>query len=286
MRWPTLRWLCVVLLLSGCTLDGFLFSPRAVDEYRFDEVDENLDGELTDPHPSLVPASNRMEGFLDAGGEQIHWVYAQNDTPRATILYSHGRSRHLGRYWDRVELLWELGYSVLIYDYPGYGRSSGSPDEAGVFAAAQAAIDHVVTLPGVDPANLWIMGYSLGGGPTYELAARSARGEAPAVRGVISEATFCSVEALVQDGAFLDLTADYFADSDFDNCARIAEIDVPVLIMHGLADDFVVSRHADMLVEAARNPPETFFVEGAAHSDVPTVAGMAYQDTIVAFTER
>jgi dienelactone hydrolase len=67
----------------------------------------------------------------------------------------------------------------LIYDCPGYGRSSGSPSEEGIFAAAQAALQHLVTLPDVDADRVLLMGYSLGGGPTYELASRSARREAP-----------------------------------------------------------------------------------------------------------
>ncbi len=276
--------LLLALFSAGCTLDGFLFSPRPIEGgYRWDEVDENLDGELTDPHPSLVPPERRMEGMLEAGGEQIHWVFAQNEAPRATLLYSHGTSRNVGRYWDRVELLWGLGYSVLIYDYPGYGLSTGSPDEAGVFAAAQAALEHLVTLPGVDPDAVFVMGYSLGGGPTYELAARAGRGEAPAIAGVISESTFCSADALVQDGSFLDLSGSFLVNARFDNCARIAELDVPVLIIHGRADDFVVFRHAEMLEAAARTPPSTLFVEGADHSDVPLVAGDAYAEAITAF---
>lgn len=267
-------------LASGCSLDSFLFSPRRVDGYRWDEIDPSLDGELTEDHPSIVPASDRTEGFLDAGGNEIHWVYAHRDAAIATVVYSHGRSRNLGRYWDRVERLWEHGYSVLIYDYPGFGRSTGSPDEPGVMAAARGALDLVITLPDVDPDRIVLLGYSLGGGPTYELAALAARGEAPAVRAVISESTFCSVAALVEDGSFLDLAPGYFAESRFDNCARIAELAVPVLLIHGRADDFVVFRNAEMLRDAAMAAPTTLFVEGAQHSDVPLIAGDAYDRAI------
>jgi fermentation-respiration switch protein FrsA (DUF1100 family) len=283
MRRATIGTIVMALVLGGggCALDSFLFNPRRVDEYRWDEVDPSLEGELTEPHPSIVPASDRSEGFLEIEGASIHWVFAHHDAPVATIVYSHGNRWNLGRYWDRVERMWSRGYAVLVYDYPGYGRSTGTPTEPGVLAASRAALAHAITLPDVDPDRVVLFGYSLGGGPTYDLAARAARGEGPAVRAVISESTFCSVEALVQDGSFLDLAPGYFANSRFDNCARIAELgELPVLIVHGLADDFVVPRHADMLRARAAREPSAFFVPGAGHSDIPLVDGEGYDRAI------
>lgn len=270
--------------LPSCSLDAFLFSPRKVDEYHWDQADPNLDGELTDPHPSIVTPPDRSEGLLaSAHGEQIHWVFAHHASPLATIVYSHGTSRNIGRYWDRVERMWSHGFSVLIYDYPGYGRSTGTPTEAGVIAAGEAALAHALTLADVDPARVILMGYSLGGGPTYALAAEAAEGRGPPIAAVISESTFCSVEALVQDGSFLDLTGSYFANAHFDNCARIAELSVPVLLIHGLADDFVVPHHEEMLADHARMPPRTLLVPGAHHSDVPLVAGDTYDQALLDF---
>lgn len=271
----------LLLAVPGCTLDSFLFNGRAVDEYRWDEADPQLAGELTDPHPSIVPAADRSEGFLEIEGARIHWVFARRDAPIATIVYSHGNRWHLGRYWDRVERMWSRGHSVLIYDYPGYGRSTGSTTEAGVLAAAEAALDHARTLPGVDPDRVIVFGYSLGGGPAYHLAGRAARGDGPPVRALISESTFCSVEALVQDGSFLDLAPGYFASARLDNCARIAELGpMPVLVMHGLADDFVVPRHAEMLRARAAAPPTMFLVPGADHSELPRIDGAGYDAAI------
>jgi fermentation-respiration switch protein FrsA (DUF1100 family) len=274
-----------LVLVAGCTLDSFLFNGRRVEEYRWDEADPALDGELTDPHPSIVPAADRLEGFLDADVDgvavPIHWVFAHRSAPTATIVYSHGNRAHLGRYWDRVERMWSRGYAVLIYDYPGYGRSGGTTSEAGVLAAGVGALDHVLTLPDVDPDRIVALGYSLGGAPAYHMAARAARGEAPRLRAMISESTFCSVAALVEDGSFLDLAPGYFASARLDNCARIAELGtMPVLIVHGLADDFVVPRHAEMLIEAASTMPSTLLVPGADHGDIPLVDGESYDRAI------
>jgi pimeloyl-ACP methyl ester carboxylesterase len=259
------------------SLDPFLFKPETVEEYHWDEVDPQLDGELTDPHPSLVGPDDRFEGFAEAGGRQVHYVFARRPGATDTIFYHHGNRKHLGRYWDRVELMWQLGYHVMIYDYPGFGRSEGAPTEEGIYENADAVLALLPTMPEVDPDRVWFFGYSLGGGPAYEFAARAERGEALAPLGLISEATFCSIAAMVQDGAFVDMPASYVTNFEFDNCAKAATLTVPVLLIHGAEDSFLVPRHAHMLAEAAPGA-ELHLVPGAEHSDIPLVAGSSYED--------
>jgi len=276
--------LALVVALAGCqSLDRYFYSPAQPDNgYDFDGIDPDLDGDLTDPHPSIIIAADREEGMLSlADGTQIHYVLARRAGATEAILYSHGNAKHLGHYWDRVERLWSLGYHVLIYDYPGYGLSTGEPSEPGVYAAGVAALERLRAAGGeIDPAHVWLYGYSLGGAPTYELAARAARNELAAVRGVVTESTFCSVEALVQDGAFVDLPASFVATVRYDSCAKIATLPGPVLLLHGTVDDFVVPRHAEMLHDAAPAISRIEWIEGADHGDVPLVAGARY-DTLV-----
>ena len=85
-------------------------------------------------------------------------------------------------------------------------------------------------------------------------------------------------------GAFLDLPGSFFSENRFDNCARIAELgDVPVLIIHGDADTFVVPRQAELLHEAAEGEATLRLVEGGEHSTVPTEGGEAYWGWILDF---
>ena len=65
--------------------------------------------------------------MIDLGDREVHYVYAHRPDAAATVLFSHGTTWHLGRYWERAEALWERGLNVMIYDYPGYGRSTGEP---------------------------------------------------------------------------------------------------------------------------------------------------------------
>jgi fermentation-respiration switch protein FrsA (DUF1100 family) len=275
------------LLSHGCmSIDGFLYNGAPVDAYEWDAdpPDPDLEGAFTPLHPSTIGPRWRIEGLLEVEGRDLHYVYAHRPDALATIFYSHGNYRNLGHYWERVELMWSLGYNVLIYDYPGYGLSTGEPDEASVYANAAAALAELTTLPGYDPDALIFFGFSLGAAPTFELAARGVRGEGPRPRAVISEAAFCSVEALVQDGTFLGLSAAFLSEHRFDNCAKIAALEgTPTMILHGEDETFIVPRHAEMLAERASGPLTLHMIPGATHSDLPAVAGVDYREWIAAF---
>lgn len=282
------------------TLDPFFFTNEASDGYGWDDdpCDPQLLGEIAEVtharkggppptcHPSRITADARHEGLLDVDGRDVHYVFAQHPDPVATIFYSHGRSKHLARYWDRVELMVELGYSVMIYDYPGYGRSQGEPDEAGMYANAQAVLERLAEMPGVDPDDVVFFGYSLGGGPTYEMAVRALAGETTLVpRAVISESAFCSTATLVQDGAYVDLPVEFVANNRFDNCAAMETVaaQLPVLILHGDADTFLLPVHAEKLQAASGDRATLVWIDGADHEELPVIGGANYVDTITEF---
>jgi pimeloyl-ACP methyl ester carboxylesterase len=259
--------------LAACLqIETFFFAGRPIDGYRWDEASPELDGDLSDPHPSLVPPEEREEGFVAlADGTPIHWVFAHRAGAMITILYSHGNGPHLGRFWDRVERLWELGYHVVVYDYPGYGRSGGHASEQGLENAADAVFAILPTLRDVDPSRVVVYGYSLGCVPAFHLAPRGARA-------LIGEACWCSMEEQIRDGAFLDLPRELLTHLEMDNCARIAELgpEVPVLLIHGTEDRVSSPRQARLLAARARHPPTLRWVEGSRHAEVPNRAGALY----------
>ncbi len=276
-RGPALA-VALALTLGGCTLDSFIYHPKPVAGYDFDGIDPNIDGDLTDPHPSIIGPDLRHEGFVDAGGDAIHYIFAERPGANGTIFYSHGNTFHIGRYWDRVERMWAMGYHVMIYDYPGYGRSEGEPDEAGLYASAEAVLAVLPEQPGVDMDRVFFVGYSLGGAPTLHLATQTARtGVMP--RAILTESAFCSVQTMVDDGTFLDLPASFVARNPLDNCAKIGQVDAAIekIVLHGAADDFVRPLHARRLRDRAQPPLDWRLVPGAAHTDIPLVLGDDYE---------
>lgn len=256
----------------ACRVDSFFFAGRPVDAYRFDEVDPALDGDLSDPHPSLVPPTLREEGRTSLGdGRDVHWVLARQAEPATTLLFSHGNGPHLGRFWDRVEVLWQLGYQVLIYDYPGFGLSAGPSDEPGVYAAAEAMLAMLAARADVDPERVVLYGHSMGGAPTLHLAAMTSRWAAtlPRPQAVVTESAWCSIASMIEDASFLGLPPTLLANIRFDNCTRIAEVrGVPVMLLHGDRDRIVPARQFSLLAAAASEPPVSRIVPGANHVDV------------------
>jgi fermentation-respiration switch protein FrsA (DUF1100 family) len=263
--------LAALVLVTACVkVETFFFSGRVAGPYQWDETDPALDGDLSAPHPSLVPAAQRDEGMLALDtGEVLHWVMARQTTANTTVLFSHGNGPHLGRFWDRAEVLWQLGYQVVLYDYPGFGLSQGTPSEAGMYAAGAAVLAMIAGRADVDPARIVLYGHSLGAAPTYELAARAMRGEAAARPfAVVSESAWCSMQAMVEDGAFLDLPRELVTDLVFDNCTNIGALEtVPTMLLHGARDRTVPPRQLALLSERARGA-DVHLVADAAHIDV------------------
>ena len=294
-RLASLSMACAALGFAGClTLDAFIYSPEQVSEYDWDAdpCDPQLEGELAPfielytgedtplCHPSRVPESSRREGFIELDDRDAHYVFAHHGEVRDTIFYSHGRSRHLGRYWDRVEVLWEAGYNVMIYDYPQYGRSTGDTlNESTVYGNAEAVLELTTTFAEVDPDRLYFYGYSLGGGPTMHLALRGVRGDGPAPTAIIAEAIFCSIEALVQDGSGLNWPGEFLAEDVYDNCGKLESIsdldpDLPVMILHGDVDTFVLPTHAELLREGASEDLIYRRIDRGEHSNLPVIEGL------------
>lgn len=257
--------------LSGCgqSLDAFFFNPNSVDAYELSDV--------------VIPASLREQVSFDSGGFALAGVYVHNPEGArrdAFVLYSHGNGSNIDGYWHRVELLWQMGYEVFIYDYRGYGMSEGSPTEEGLYQDARAAWDEVTGSGGVAEDRIVLYGWSLGG-----CAATSLATEVEPVA-LLTEATFASGQMLVQEGSGLTMDGGLLLDGSFDTRSRMATLaGLPKLLMHGTADDFVRITHLDAILEVAAAPVEDWRAVGGEHSSVPEVDLDAYEARVNTFID-
>ena len=252
-----------------------MFTPWTVDEYLrpadIDSVAWHVDGIIPDTlyqEVELISSGgNRIYGFLVQPKESL----ARNDV---TVLYCHGNSHCINRYWGRVELLWEMGYRVFIFDYQGYGKSEGGPNGDACLADGQTALAFLRGRPEVNPDRIVYYGWSLGTFVATYLAADSLT-----PLGLILESPIASTEALVKEGTVFDIPGSMLTRLDLDNESRIARVGVPVLMMHGTEDKMLpAARHAQRLLAAAEEHTivEMVWAEGAGHEDVPYVLGADY----------
>lgn len=168
----------------------------------------------------------------------------------------------------------ELGASLFIFDYQGYGRSSGLPSEAATRADARAALAYLRARPDVDPRGIAYYGESLGSAVAIDLAVD----EPPLA--LILNAPFTSIRDMARVhypllGPLLPLVR-----TRYDSAARIGEVGVPVLVVHGANDRMVPPDQGRRLYDAANEPKRLLIVPGAGHNDLVDIGGATYWEAV------
>jgi fermentation-respiration switch protein FrsA (DUF1100 family) len=219
-------------------------------------------------------------------GQNIHawwWPAERPDAP--AILYLHGVRWNLTGQLFRIEQLRAAGYSVLAIDYRGFGQSHGDlPSESSVYEDARIAWERFKLLQ-PDPNKRLIYGHSLGGAVAIDLAAELGQNAARdhtalPVRGLVIESTFTSLADVAAAVAKTSLPVRWLLSQKFDSIDKIAEIHMPLLVVHGLADDFVPSRFSEQLFNAAQQPKRLLLVPGATHNNSMALGGQKYRKAI------
>jgi uncharacterized protein len=196
----------------------------------------------------------------------------------ATVLFSHGNAGNIADRVDRIRTWKTLGVDVLLYDYRGFGRSTGEPDEEGTYRDGRAAYDYLLKTRGVDPARLVLMGESLGCAISIQLALdRKAAG-------LVLEAPFASIPHMAA-AIYPFLPAKLFVRTKYDNLAKIPQVKMPVLVVQGTQDEVIPVDQGRLVFEAAPQPKKFLSVEGAHHNDVYVVGGDRYLRELASFIE-
>jgi len=162
--------------------------------------------------------------------------------PAPAVIFAHGNAERIDFWPEPFEALRRLGMGVLLVEYPGYGRSEGTPSQATVTEAFVVAYDTMVSRPGVDPSRIVLLGRSLGGGAVCALAAKR-----PSAA-LILLSTFTSIRAM----AWKFLVPGLLVRDPFDNLSVVRAYQGPVLVAHGTRDGLIPYGHGVALSQAAQ----------------------------------
>ena len=221
----------------------------------------------------LTPADLGLafdEVAIRAGdGVRLHGWFLPVPEARRTVLVCHGNAGNISHRLDRTLLLQaKLGLSVFLFDYRGYGKSEGSPNEEGTYSDGRAAYQYLIDR-GLDPDEIVLFGESLGASIAVQLAL-----EKPAAA-LVLEAPFSSIRDMAA-AAYPFLPLGRLARTRYDNLAKIPSIDVPLLVFHGTHDRVVPFAQGERLFDAAPEPKRFYAISGAGHNDTFLVGGDGY----------
>jgi uncharacterized protein len=226
--------------------------------------------------PDQAGLAHRDLEFATEDGERLHgWWVDRRAEPLGHLLLCHGNAGNVGDRVLHAALLTAVGFDVLLFDYRGYGRSSGSPSEEGTYPDARAALDCLLEQPGVEPGRVVYLGESLGGAIALDLAL----GRPPA--GLVLLSAFTGVADLARLH-YPFVPASLVPDA-YPALRRIGGLRAPLLVLHGDRDDVVPVAQGQALFGAAPEPREIHVFPGLGHNDVLDGAGEGVAETIAAW---
>jgi uncharacterized protein len=215
--------------------------------------------------------------FPASDGVRLYgWLVPAPDT-RFTLVWFHGNAGNISHRVDNIKYLHRslsrpLLPNIFIFDYRGYGKSSGrlsDLSEEATYHDADGALTYLRGRQDLAHTKLVYFGRSLGAGIAVEMARR----QAPA--GLILETPFTSIPDMAR------VLLPFFPiggllRTKYDSLGKMQGIRVPLLVLHGDRDDVVPYELGRRLFEAA-NPPKTFYtIRGARHNDTYIVGDLPY----------
>jgi fermentation-respiration switch protein FrsA (DUF1100 family) len=250
----------LALLLAGC-VERMFFYPDSAQYTR----------------PEQLGLQHEDVFFTAADGSRLHgWWLPAKGPALGSVLHLHGNAANVSNHLPLVAWLPGAGFNVLMLDYRGFGRSEGRPTLDGVVDDAAAALRTLRARPGVDGGRLIVLGQSLGGATALRLLARDSEG----VRLAVIEAAFASYRGIARDAAMqsvvlaplVPIAAPALPSGKADPVTALPSLRVPVLLVHGTADEVIPFKHGEQLAAAA--PLGTVFirVDGARHMESLTRA--------------
>lgn len=203
-----------------------------------------------------------LHGWFIPGGDRV-------------LLFFHGNAGNISHRLGSIEVFHDLGLSVLIIDYRGYGASEGRPSEQGTYRDAEAAWRYLTETRGIPASEIVVFGRSLGGAVAAYLAAQTT----PAA--LIVESAFTSLPDLAAE-LYPWLPARWLTRFDYPTERYVAAARCPVLVVHSRDDEITPYRHAETIFAAARDAHGLVALAGT-HNEAHVLSERDYIAALRAF---
>jgi uncharacterized protein len=231
-------------------------------------------------HSWWIPAPADKEQFYTIPNEPAKVIKS-----RITVLYLCGAGGNKSYYNNlaRVQAMRQLGFSILVIDYRGFGTSQGQfPRELQIYQDSQAAWDYLVKTRQIPAKKIVIYGESLGGAIAINLVVKN-----PEAKAVIVQSSFTAMAEVIKQKDWLRLfPIDAILTERFDSLTQVRSLKIPILFIHGTADDVVPAYMSEQLYKAASEPKQLFLIPGARHYAIYQFGNNSYLRAIEKFMKK
>lgn len=210
--------------------------------------------------PIEVPGLPIEEVWIESGEATLHGLYVPHPNPVGVALYCHGNA---GTVADRIQTLALMNQrhnlSVLIFDYQGFGKSTGKPTQTGILSDARTARRWLAEKEEIDEAEIILLGRSLGGAVAIDLAAEDG------ARGLILASTFTNLPDVAAHH-FKLLPVRILMTHRMNSVDKIKKYHGPLLYSHGQQDEVIPYKLGQELFEAAPGPKQFVSIPDGTHN--------------------
>lgn len=233
-----------------------------------------------------IPCLEGIQGedvfFTGENNQRLNGWYFEKPGSDYVILFSHGNSGNLTIRHHISRLMLKAGYSVFVYDYQGFGRSSGLPTIDGICSDGLAAYDYLLNQRGVEPEQIILYGESLGAAVASHLST------VRKCSGLILQSGFSSLRRIAfEHFPFLRIyPAGLFPSPPLDSLSILEKSDVPLLLIHGQLDRVIPVKHSHDMYQVAGGVKRFLLLSGTAHGDIWTTAESEYVEALISFPQH
>ncbi len=262
----TIYYLLLSPIVAMPLYNTMIFHPFATGNYDLKAIDG-------------VPCQNVF--FPSTNGKRLYAWFFSCPGASKTVLVSHGNAGNLTNREGLVRLVLQAGASVLVFDYQGFGKSEGHPSLAGICEDTAAAYQYLVQDKRVSPANVIIMGESIGTGAACVV------GLSHPCAGIVLQSAYTSLPSLVREKLpLMCLYPDWlFPPTRLDTLAALKRTHPPLLLVHGAQDTLIPIKHSQLIYEQALAPKSFTSLPDAGHNDIYDVDSSQYIGALKQFID-
>lgn len=280
LKWSRrIRWAMMLAVLAYLLVCGYMWATQRQKIFKpmalLQTTPERLGMKFEEVH---IPSGSGAEH-----GDLFAWWIPAASTDAPTLLYLHGNDSNISAPldMDRAARLHSMGYNLLMIDYRGYGKSTGSePAESRVYEDAEASWDYLIKQRASDPKRTFIFGHSLGGAIAIDLGVHH-----PEAAGVVAESNFTSLVDM-GEREYPYLPVESLLNQRFDSLSKIGSLKIPLLLIHGTWDSLVPYQMSQRLFERAPQQKALKLIDGGEHNNNDIIAPLEYRAAVGEFIQH